>query len=751
MHFNILVVGGGHAGAEAAWAAARMGASVAMVTMQREAIGRMSCNPAIGGLGKGQIVREIDALGGIMGLATDRTGIQFRMLNRSKGPAVWAPRAQCDRDAYPRAVQDLLAEARNIEIIEGSVERIEVREGRHGGTNESRHGGTEARRHGTTEPRSHEEGLSVPRPQESGVGCQQRHEGKGEQSYEATKARRNEGAGPRERDSGAALFKNGAIDEFRGKNPLPHGRGSETDDTTDRVSDHYIAGSPHHQITNSSDRHIATSPNRRVTGVVLADGRRIRCDALILTTGTFLRGLMHCGETKSKGGRVGEAASAGISAELLALGFELGRLKTGTPPRIHRDTIQYDVCDAQPGDEIPTPFSAMTDAIIQRQINCWVTWTNEGVHDEIRANLHRAPMYSGQIQSRGPRYCPSIEDKVVRFADKNRHQVFLEPEGYDNERVYCNGISTSLPADVQDSIIRGIPGLENARILQHGYAVEYDFVPTHQTMRSLETKLVRGLFLAGQINGTSGYEEAAGQGLIAGVSAVRALRNEPPFVLGRDEAYIGVMIDDLVTRPPTEPYRMFTSRAEYRLRLRADNADERLTPVGRGIGTVDEERWTRFERRRTSLLQVQQLVRKTNFGGSPLAVWMRRPNADLQTFANAISVTDGTVFSVDVIEQALIDARYRGYVDRQDKQIERFRRLESMTIPPRIDYASMPELRFEAREQLSRVGPSTLGQAARISGVNPADITVLWIYLTGRRSVDSPMQALADTPTSVRT
>lgn len=631
--FDIVVVGGGHAGAEAAWAAGRMGARVALVTMQAGAIGRMSCNPAIGGIGKGQMVREIDALGGIMGLATDRAGIQYRMLNRSKGPAVWAPRAQCDRDTYPRAVQEILATNRNVTVIEGSVEKIETR--------------------------------------------QQGNEATKQQGNEAKRQRGNEAVG------------------------------------------------------------------QRVAGVVLADGRRIRCDSVILTTGTFLRGLMHCGEERSEGGRIGEAAATGVSAALLSMGFELGRLKTGTPPRIHRDTVDYAACEAQPGDEFPVPFSSMTDAILQRQIECWVTWTHEGVHEEIRANLHRAPMYSGQIESRGPRYCPSIEDKVVRFAEKNRHQIFLEPEGYDNERVYCNGISTSLPKDVQDKMIRTIPGLERAWILQHGYAVEYDFVPTHQTQLSLETKLVGGLFLAGQINGTSGYEEAAGQGLIAGINAVQMLRGCEPFVLGRDQAYIGVMIDDLITKPPTEPYRMFTSRAEYRLLLRSDNADERLTARGRELGTVDDERWERYERGRGMIDQVERLARRGSMNGASLGTWMRRPDADLTSFAEAIarvmmkdaeeSESDCMIFCSNVLEQALTNAKYSGYVARQSLQIDRFRKLESMAIPAGVDYGCIPELRFEARETLSRVAPATLGQAARVSGVNPADITVLWIHLTGRR------------------
>jgi tRNA uridine 5-carboxymethylaminomethyl modification enzyme len=439
---------------------------------------------------------------------------------------------------------------------------------------------------------------------------------------------------------------------------------------------------------------------------------------------------MHCGNEQSQGGRIGEATATGVSAALLSLGFELGRLKTGTPPRVHRDTIDYGRCETQPGDDVPTPFSAMTDAILQRQVDCWVTWTHPGVHDHIRANLHRAPMYSGQIQSRGPRYCPSIEDKVVRFADKDAHQIFLEPEGYDNERVYCNGISTSLPKDVQEAFVREVPGLEQARILQHGYAVEYDFVPTHQTKLSLETKLVDGLFIAGQINGTSGYEEAAAQGLIAGINAVRYLRREEPFTLARDEAYIGVMIDDLITRPPLEPYRMFTSRAEYRLLLRADNADQRLTPIGRKLGLVDDARWARYEARREAVAAIRSLA--THSGS--LAAWMRRPDVTLATFADRLAGLTDRTFSAQDVEQVLTEAKYSGYVDRQAKQIERFRRLESMAIPARTDYATMPELRFEARERLSRVAPATLGQAARVSGVTPADITVLWIYLTGRRA-----------------
>ena len=607
--YDVIVVGGGHAGIEAAWMASRLGADTALITLQRAAIGRMSCNPAIGGLGKGQIVCEIDALGGLMGLAADKAGIQFRMLNRSKGPAVWAPRAQADRNLYPQTVAALLTQANSLDIIEGSVQKL----------------GTSAQRDN-----------------------QRRH---------------------------------------------------------------------------------------RINSVTLADGRVLKSGIVILTTGTFLRGLMHCGLSQTQGGRFGEPAAIGLSAALEALGVELRRFKTGTPPRIHRDSIDYHKCERQPGDEIPTPFSAMTDAIAQPLTDCWITWTSAAAHDIIRANLDRAPMYTGPIKSTGPRYCPSIEDKIVRFADKPRHQVFLEPEGRDDQRVYCNGISTSLPADVQEAFVRQIPGLERAKILQYGYAVEYDFVPTHQTKTSLETKLIDGLFLAGQINGTSGYEEAAAQGLVAGINAVRLLRGQESLVLGRDQAYIGVMIDDLTTRPPVEPYRMFTSRAEYRLRLRADNADQRLTPLGRSLGTVDDRRWRRFEQKLEAISAAQAFCENGRRDGMDLRTWMRRPEADLAGFAEALSRVSDRTFCTDALWQVLVEAKYSGYVQRQDRQIERFRRLESLSIPEHINYAALPELRIEARERLARVAPSTLGQAARVSGINPADITILWVYLSGRRSI----------------
>jgi len=605
--FDVIVVGGGHAGAEAAWAAARLGARVALVTMHRGAIARMSCNPAIGGVGKGQMVREIDALGGLMGLAIDRAGIQFRLLNRSKGPAVQSPRAQADRDGYPGAVQALLARASNIEIVEGSVEGI------------------------NTKP---------------------------------------------DGDARAGL---------------------------------------------------------RVSGVTLADGRTLHADAVILTTGTFLRGLMHCGHEQRAGGRVGEAPAIGISAVLKGLGFELGRLKTGTPPRVHRDSVDYDRCEPQPGDENPAPFSFMTDRITQPQIQCWVTYTNERTHGFIRDNLHRAPMYSGQIASRGPRYCPSIEDKVVRFADKPRHLIFLEPEGRDDERVYCNGISTSLPKDVQDDFVRTVPGLERARIVQYGYAVEYDWVPTHQTKVTLETKLVSGLFLAGQINGTSGYEEAAGQGLIAGVNAAQRVAGADPLVLRRDQAYIGVMLDDLVTRPPSEPYRMFTSRAEYRLLLRSDNADVRLTPIGRSIGLVDDPRWNRFRQKMEALATIRSAIEGRSIDGVKTSRWIRRPETTESQLASFLQGRGLEPIAPEHLRQVLIDAKYEGYLQRQATQVKRFRRMESLRIPGDLNYGDMGDLRIEAREALTRIRPLTLGQASRISSLSPADVTVLWIRISRKR------------------
>jgi tRNA uridine 5-carboxymethylaminomethyl modification enzyme len=589
-----------------------------MITMDPKAIGRMSCNPAIGGLAKGQIVREIDALGGLMGLAIDATGIQFRMLNASKGPAVRSPRAQADKYRYAQKVQELLGQRANLTIITGIVGKI-------------------------------------------------------------------------------------------------------------------LAGGP--------------ETHRHVEGVVLEDGRELRCRCCVVTTGTFLRGLMHTGERKTEGGRVGEQTARGLSTSLAELGFELGRLKTGTPPRLAKETIDFAALEQQPGDARPAPFSEMTDAQngfpVLPQVPMHITHTNQRVHDLIRANLHRAPMYSGQIQSRGPRYCPSIEDKIVRFADKSSHQIFLEPEGLDTNEIYCNGIATSLPEDVQVQIVHSIKGLEHAKILRLGYAVEYDFVPTHQIDASLETRRVSGLFFAGQINGTSGYEEAGGQGLIAGINAARKIRGEDRIILTRDQAYIGVMIDDLITKTPTEPYRMFTSRAEYRLSLRSDNADQRLTPLGAQIGLASAPRHERLTRKLAAMTRASQILKTTKLaigpggGGSTTAYeFLRRPDVTLETLRQHLPPGDGALFADPLLAAALpqveIEAKYAGYIEREKETARRLRDLEDKTIPDRFDFAGIVELRKEARQALVKFRPQTVGQASRLEGITPSDLTVLLVHLRGK-------------------
>jgi len=612
--YDVLVVGGGHAGAEAAWAAARLGANTALITFARDAIGRPSCNPAVGGIGKGQIVREIDALGGLMGRVTDETGIQFRLLNRGKGPAVWAPRAQIDAHRYPAALRRHLESCRNLEIIEGEVREV----------------------------------LTRARP--------------GQQ------------------------------------------------------------------------------PPQQVAGLVLADGRPLHAPAVVLATGTFLRGLMHTGPEQTPGGRVGEPAAAHLSASLQALGLSIGRLKTGTPARVARQSVDFSRLTEQRGDPEPVPLSFMTTSLPQTQICCWLTATNPAIHELIRANLHRAPLFCGQIQSRGPRYCPSIEDKVVRFPEKPSHQVFLEPEGRDSDRIYLNGVSTSLPVDIQEQMVRLLPGLEHARVVQWGYAVEYDFAPPEQLDATLMAKTVHGLFLAGQINGTSGYEEAAGQGIVAGINAARLAAGAQLVTIGRDIAYIGVMIDDLVTRGVVEPYRMFTSRAEHRLHLRYDNADERLTPLGRDIRLVDDDRWERFQKTQAALRTLLSALNITRYEGRPLREWLKRPDEDGRRFLSAFPEIAALAAEPAIWGRALAEIKYEGYLARQKRLIEQQRQLENMLIPPSLEYHAIRHLRREAVERWSAVRPASVGQAARVSGIHPTDVSILLIHLA---AIDRTGQAKA--------
>ena len=597
--FDIVVVGGGHAGCESALAAARLGARTALVTIRKDRIAEMSCNPAIGGLAKGQIVREIDALGGEMARVADAAAIQYRLLNRSKGPAVQSPRAQCDRRGYARAMQEVLGRQQNLSIIE---------------------------------------------------------------------------------DAAAGI--------------LTHGD--------------------------------------RVAGIRCESGRAYRARAVVLTTGTFLRGMLHLGSRAWAGGRFGEPAAERLSGNLQRLGVRLGRLKTGTPPRVDGRTLDYRSLTEQAGDPAPVRFAFDSGGEPFDGVSCWLTRTTPAIHEAILVNLGRAPLYSGQITSTGPRYCPSIEVKVVRFPDRDHHLVFLEPEGRDTHVVYCNGIATSVPEDVQDRIVHGIPGMEGAKILRYGYAIEYDFVPPTQTQATLESKVVSGLYLAGQINGTSGYEEAAGQGLLAGINAARALAGSEPVVLRRDQAYIGVLVDDLVTKGTEEPYRMFTSLAEYRLLLRHDNADRRLSPVGREVGLVSDAAWRRVREKERQIASAQAVLRRVRRGGRTLESLLRRPEVTWGTLVGEAPDLALLGISDEAARQVEIETKYAGYLARQEAQVQRARRMEARPMPPDMDYSQVPHLRTEAREKLSRVRPRSLGQAGRIAGIGPADQAILMIYLDAR-------------------
>jgi tRNA uridine 5-carboxymethylaminomethyl modification enzyme len=611
--YDVIVVGAGHAGCEAARACARMGLRTAMITMNLDLIAQMSCNPAVGGIAKGHLVREIDALGGIMGEVTDTVGIQFRLLNTSRGPAVWSPRAQCDKKQYRIRMREVLEREPNLRILQAEVAQLVIEE----------------------------------------------------------------------------------------------------------------------------------TPGRRVTGVLLRDGRTVSSEAVIITTGTFLNGLAHVGEMKYSCGRNGEAPSNLLGDQLRTLGLAWTRLKTGTPPRLDGRTIDWSRFEPQHGDSDPTPFSFLTPKIDREQISCYISYTSDKTLQILRDSIARSPLYSGQIEGVGPRYCPSIEDKVVKFPDKARHQLFLEPEGLDTYEVYLNGMSTSMPIDVQTAMVASVPGLEDAEMIRPGYAIEYDAIDPRELNHSLQVKSIGGLFLAGQINGTSGYEEAGCQGLIAGINAARQVGRLDPIIIGRTEGYTGILIDDLITKGADEPYRMFTSRAEFRLHLRIDNADERLTPLGRKAGLVGDDRWNLYIRKREQKERLSKLLETTRldpatFGSvdgfsedrPTLMQWLRRPEAKIRALAPWIREGCSEDLVHGVLATIETEAKYAGYIAQQERQIDRLRDSERRRIPAEFEFSQIPGLSTEAKQKLQRVRPETLGQAGRIPGITPAAIAVLDVYLS---------------------